>query len=841
MKSNIQCGLKGQYKVDIFSGNQLVKTTDWFSNDITNTGVLYPFTYPFSRCFMFLSLGRGQFTVQADGLQSYTGFASGATAITGFQTDDGNVQTGSYMGWPYYASGSVGSSACGTQFTPNGVNFFRAWNIPTGTVAIGGTGLQIDSFMVSPSSGSDPTGCYAFSCVNQPVTIASGYNATIYYMLSLNFSDYASSAVYFPTGVSGNGYFNTGNANVGGVDTTLVAGWSSLSGIYRQLFPGLQCVDNNGACVVTDHGAMMEPNIVNASNLYFYLSPDISHFAVSKYDGTGILTESGAYNSNGLCANYSEYSAYVALTNPSAAITNVSNTATITDPDTFFYSGDTNPSSSVAQSYLNPPILTATTQNIHLSNIPSISGYTGLVPPSTFKYNSANFVNATGQPIAYASPGGSLFSSSIPNFGQPAVFSTSLRRIPPVTLTGRTQKVTKSSRISPIQSLGWNARYGSLVLANINGLTSLDTVTSYPYMEYLFFDNSGRGANMPHYRIIPEIYLGERGTGVAQCIFTITGSGIDGGETSPIKNFWNATGFMGGYTGTNPSGLNPNYPWTNYVDNSPALPYSYYDASNNYITVQTQSGYLFSGKNPLPSLSGYTGIGTFGYGAVYGVVTNRTGFCNPFGDLDCCLLDNPVWNGFSGQNGMGSAPVATGETGLLCWPYPSKSIGLVISGMKYYSPNFSTGYIYDDSINDYIGSSGFQLVGDITGAAGTSILASAAAGTYTINSVSVTINSSHKITNSTVTGTGSIFAAKNVTSGFVPTTFCKPSGKIHHVESYLSSYSGVGNRLLPNYASGNNQFAGYSSNTYSPIRGGAFPGLSSQNGMQIYFDFIWSA
>lgn len=825
MKSNIQCGLKGQYKVDIFSGSKLVETTDWFSNDITNTGVLYPYIYPFARCFMFLSLGRGQFTVQANGLQGYTGFASGASPIIGFQTDDGNTQTGSYMGYPFYASGAVGSSACGTQFTPSGINLFRAWNLPAGAVAIGGSGLQIDSFMVSPSSGSDPTGCYAFSCVNQSVYIASGYNATIYYMLSLNFSDYASPAVYFPTGVSGNGYFNTGNANVGGVDTTLVAGWSNLSGIYRQLFPGLQCVDNYGACVVTDHGAMMEPNMVNAYNLYFYLSPDISNYAVSKYDGTGLLTESGAYNSNGLCANYSEYSSYIGLTNPTAAITNVNNTTAIGDPATFYYSGDTVPSSSVSQSYITPPILTATNQNIHLSNIPVLSGYTGTVPASTFQYNSANFVNATGQPLAYASPGGTLFNPTIPNFGQPAVFSTSLRRIPPVQASGvRTQKVTKSSRISPIQALGWNARYGSLVLANINSLTSLSTVVSSPHMEYLFFDSSGRGANMPHYRVVPEIYLSNRGTGVYQAVFSITGQAIDGSVNSPVQRFWNVTGFMGPYSG-GISGVNPNYPWTgSFSGTGPAF-------SNPPLA----SGQFFSGVPPQSNLTGTFTSGTYGYGAVYGIMATGSGWYGlPF---DSCLLDNPVWSGFSGDQGFGTTPNPTGETGLLCWPYQGKKIGLSITGMKYTYPNrWATSFIYDDSAQDLIGSSGCQLVGDFTGVGGASVIASSGAGTYIINNISVTLNASHQITASTVTGLSYLLASgSNGTVGFAPTNFCKPSGRIHHVEYY----SGSGYRLLPNYASGNNQFSG--SNTYSPSLGGAFPGLSSLNGMQLYFDFIWSA
>jgi len=833
MKSNIKCSMKGRYKVEIFSGKTLMETTDWFDNDITNTGVLYPFTYPFARCFMFLSIGSGQFTEQTNGLQSYTGFYSGATPINTFQTQDGNYQTGSYMGWPFYASGLIGSSACGTQFTPSGVNLFRAWNLPSGTGAIGGTGLEIDSFMVSPSSGSDPTGCYPFSCVNQSVFIASGYNATIYYMLSLNFNDYAQPYVYFPTGISGNGYFNTGNAIVGGVDTTLVSGWANLSGIYRQLFPGIQCVDNYGGCVVTDHGAMLEPNLVNAYNLYFYLSPDISQYAVSKYDSIGHFGNSAeydGYNSYGLCANYSEYTSYTGATNPSAAITNVSNPGAPADENTFYYSGDSVPNSSVQLSYVNPPVLTATNENLHLSNLPNISGYTGLVISSTFQYNSQSFVNATGQTIDYASPGGSLFSSTIPNYGQPAVFSTALRRIPPTITGGRIQKATKSSRISPIQALGWNARYGSLVLANINGLTnigSLQTIPNYPYMEYLFFDTSGRAANMPHYRIIPEIYLTNRGTGVYQAVFSITGQGVSGASGSPIQRLLNVTGFMGGYNAGNTTGLYTNYPWTGYID--PAAP-----GDGNL----AQSGIIFSGVNIPSNLTGSYSTGTYGYGAVYGIITPYSGFTGlPY---DCCLLDNPVWSGFSGDQGIRTLPNPTGETGLLCWPYPGSKIGLAITGLQYWYPTFYTGYVYSDT-NNYISQSGFQLVGNVTGSVGTSILSSAGAGTYTIGSVSITVNSSHQITASTVTGIASIVAAANATSGFVPTNLCAPSGKIHHLEYYTGNNFTGGYRLLPNYASGNNNFTGVGGNTYSPIRGGAFPGLSSQNGMQIYFDFIWSA
>ena len=71
-------------------------------------------------------------------------------------------------------------------------------------------------------------------------------------------------------------------------------------------------------------------------------------------------------------------------------------------------------------------------------------------------------------------------------------------------------------------------------------------------------------------------------------------------------------------------------------------------------------------------------------------------------------------------------------------------------------------------------------------------------------------------------------------SSFVltPTSFKKPSGIIHHIEAINDS----GRRLLPNYATPNNQGINY----YSPAKGGSYPGLSTENAMEIYFDFKWS-
>lgn len=831
MNSSIHCGLQGQYKVDIFSGKTLVSTTDWFSNNITNTGMLYPYTYPFARCFMYLSLGTGTFTPPLSGY-SLMG-EGGTTPIMNFRSNStSTIHTGQYIGYGAYETGS----ACGTLFTPYGIDMFRGWKIPSGDGDTLKDNLDIGCFMVSPSHRNDTTGKYAFSLVNQTVNIPAGFNATIYYKLSLRFPEYFAKWTQFRGTTSNDcGYFDTGSASFGqdgpdGVDGKLVAGWKNLSGIYRQIFPGLQFVDNKGGCVTTKYGSEMEPSVENCEHLHFYLSPDIAQFSTSIY-GTGSFsqnsTESGAYNSCGLAANYSEFINCIRDNVPENVATtylSVIDNITVSDPDSFYYSGDDKAESSFGktkdpsntngvQLNLFPESPYDVPINHHLSNVKNISGYQTSV--TNFKYNNNSFVNAVAQTVNYATPGASGWSDFWPKYGQPAVFSTSLRRMPITRPTSRNQGVTKFARIAPIQAFGYNARYGTMTLAFMQGgLTNVNSVTSHPYMEYLFFDTSGRAANCPHYRIIPEIYLAERGSGVAGVVFSITGAGIDGGTGSPVQRIWNATGFMGPYNATNDSGINPNYAWTGYI------------AGGSEFT----SGILWSGSN-VPStttvgLATGSASGTYGIGAVYGMVTSNTGFYGK--PYDVCLLDNPVWSGFSGQNGMGSEPVSTGEAQLLCWPYPGARIGLAITGMKYYHPNWLN--VFND-VNDIVGS-GILSVSGTTGAGGTSNLAN---GTHTFAGGQLVV-AGGKITSS-FTGTATAIYSNVLNgSGCVPTSWKKPSGNIHHLEFF----SGSGYRLLPNYGSGNIGFDDRETNVYQPIRGGQFPGLSMENGMELYFDFRWS-
>jgi len=110
MNASINCGLKGAYKVELFSGagknRKLVEETDWFSNDITNYGLNYPFTYPFARCFMFLSLGSGAGGNAHPNRQKSTGLYQPISSFWAYDPINGSYrQTGQYIGWQGYEIG----------------------------------------------------------------------------------------------------------------------------------------------------------------------------------------------------------------------------------------------------------------------------------------------------------------------------------------------------------------------------------------------------------------------------------------------------------------------------------------------------------------------------------------------------------------------------------------------------------------------------------------------------------------------------------------------------------------------------------------------------------------
>jgi len=894
MNSTINCGLKGQYKVDIKDGNgNVVETTDYFDNDITNIGLNYPYWYSFARCFMFLSLGIGPAIganrQQFSGLpMPSTGYYVYDPSVTGVPPNgypSGTyIQSGTYIGWPGYELGTsknaptnFDASTCGTKFTPQGVNFYRGWTIPTGLAEnpqsqLAQT-LTINSFMVSPSSGTDPMGCYAFSLVDRTVTIPSGYSATITYQLSLSFPTYTAAynlfqsytggytggAVPFSfTGFTGHytgnpsGWFSLSNSTSGtnGSETGLLALWGNLSGIYRQIYPGIELVNPLGACIIPNAGNNLEPYIIQSPSTNFYLSPDMTQFGVNKFSAGGPATgEFGAYNSNGLAANYIEF-----ITSPSGGNVGVnlttSDSVDVQFPSSqndYYYSGFGDPASSLKQSteIFNVAYANEMT-NIRLENLLPISNYqNGAINfgNTNTSYATPLFVTAANQPVAFATPGSGI-NAVYTNYGNRAILSSSLKELPnPITSptgnTGalqitRTNSCSKSAFIPPISCLGPNSRYGSMTLGFSSSALPITAATFYPYIDFLFFDTSGRIANMPHYRYIPDIYLTNRGTGVANVVFSITGVG--GIQPGSINRFWQATGFMdSGFN--NVSGFDPNNPYLLGTNTQPSSPPFFYPPGPTTLP----SGYVFTGTLPTTGSWGGTGL-NYGWGTVYGVIANSGFYFNP---PDCGLVDSAVWSGYTG---IGGIPNPTGT--LLFWPVAQSGLGLNITGMNYYSPNFNQ--LINDSNDAYVGAGGDYLY-DITGSNGISLIGTnntfsslsfvSGSQTIKISSTGLPISGYVLATPTTfgaLTGSGlhssQISSFVNVASGFgiVPAYLSKPSGLIRHYE-YLPTFA-TGYRLLPNYALPNTQ----NINTYSPVMGGQFPGLSTENGMELYVNFTWS-
>lgn len=886
MNANINCGIKGQYKVDIYSGRTLVETTDWFSNDITNYGMNYPFIYPFAQCFMFLSIGSDVYDTVNN--NPHTGLKSPIGSFKVYNEKSGiHYQSGEYIGWQGYEIGVEhengagypdSATACGSKITKNGVNLYRGWSIPTGNIEDGTVvaepgGLNINQFMVSPSSGKDEKGNKAFSLVDRNILIPSGYSAIVTYQLSINFKDYESIQFFSGKNVEGtNGYFSTGNAEtgIGGSEIELLNSWTNLSGIYRLIFPAIQLIDDVGACISPKIGYDLEPSVVDSKKTRFYLSPDISQFMVSK-SGEIPTGEFQAYNENGLMGNYSEiYRDIVIQSTPSKQPFN--------EPDKWFYSGD-----SLSQQSNEETIL----ENIRLSNIPSISNYNSgdLVDLS---YKTSSYIGAKNYPVAFATPGKLGFNYSYSDYGQRAVFSSYLRRLPvnpSLKETGagtfqRYKYVTKKAVFAPLYSYGTNSRYGSLVLGRNTNVNQIENATFYPYLDFLFFDSEGRASNMAHYRYIPYIYLEDRGRGLGKVIFSITGE--NGSKPDSINRFYSAYGFMGNGVSTlvNSSGLNENHPKleVNIIDNN-----------SSFIPVGNKaSGFLFGGQVLNENISGdiHANNGT-GVGAVYGIIAN-TGFY--LKNYDICLLDKPDWTGFGNPNPSGYAS-------RLCWPSHKNKIGLKIE-----AGYFLTGSGIIDDPQDYFAAGTGQIIQDIIikgpiADNNKSFLNSAVSNNFYLSDDGVTklsystaqsvepfilkifdnINSYNisfdikdvggyalidieKFNNNfnlSRRGSGSGLNLVNASANeiriydntltneyefidnaptpntgnlyIVPTDFKKPIGHIYHLES--------GYRMLPNYAIANTG----NINTYLPVTGGSFPGLSTENGMEIYLTLSWNS
>jgi hypothetical protein len=558
----------------------------------------------------------------------------------------------------------------------------------------GSNGLQIGEFMVSPSSGSDPSGQFAFSRITRSLSIPNGYKATISYQLRIVFQN--TGLTLLPSGS-----FQTGNADIS-EDFDLVSGWNSLSGYYRQVCPSLCVVDAWGASYTPAWGNLMEPCNKDLSAMTFYLSPDNAQFDVNNVDGYGQSNIDLAYTSDGLMQQ-------VALSD-------------ISFPPTAHGVNPGNPPSNPATWYQNPTLGTPANDvpslvasNTRLTNIRLGSALNGLVTPllsnyfnapvmspATFNYQSEE--DSTVQPISYASPGILNFKKGIANYGQQAVFSSTVFALPAINPTGRAKKRTCRTTFAPISSLGYNTRFGSLVAAyNTDDTQTPPKLITFPIIDCLFFDTAGR-STMQHYRQISGIYLTNRGTGVADAYFTIQPTG----DTN-IQRFLTCKTMQGAISSNG-----------TIVDNG-------FFSLNGGLN----SGYWLDGVNT-PTTGNSTfgaAYGCSGWGAVIGVVGPTNGADYTGLPYDLGLADHNVsmyggglmvtaFNPDPNPLINGSAPImgAPSNSSNLYWPAPVQSniLTLSVTNVSYYSSQscFSPNTTPLTGIPGVVGQPGYNWIGN---------------------------------------------------------------------------------------------------------------------------------
>lgn len=766
-KTNMEYELRGAFKMDTYDGEgKFVETTDWFSNFITQTGLVYPTIYSFANCFRFLTIGK-------DAGNNYGGLGAPVPSTDGngnvhqrnpttgcfdpiytFTDSNSVTQRGTYMGWEGYETGTdpLINSSCRTAVTPNGIRFYRAWQIPSGAdgTTMGNTGgfLNIQELAVSPSSGSDPIGCFAFSRVARNLPLKNGYRAVVSYQLQVNCSNYTLSPF------SG-GTFNTGLADISN-DADMMANWATVSGIYRQVWAGLSCVDSYGVSFIPKYGNGMEPSLSDLSRYYMYLSPDNSQFDVNNTGGGPVSLPGNAWASDGVMKPIVQD---VLLTEQRTSLGGSS--SAIQD---LFYGIEQRKSSVPTD---NTPF------NIRLGGTsvplkaPNLINYT--IPPTyintQFNYQGVtdsgpNIVSARAETISYATPGGSGMSIGVRSNDtqEKAVFSTRMYKLPVDTSTvgnaptGRRKNITRRALFPPASSRGYNSRFGSLVFSYLSNNDTLGDYTYYPLMDSLFYDTSGQ-AKMQHYRLISGINLTQRGSGVAGCSVTIRPAG---GNIQRIVSRRTFQGPVSGYVQV-PGWVNdPTGTWR--IGNL---------ISGTQSVATSGNSSWFTGSAPTSS------TGCSGWGAVIGFLGDDYNSPDDPGNhyFDMGVADHP--------SGLLIEPTG-GNPSSLYWPYVRASQRLYVD---FHNIIFFSGY--GNLWPDTLGTSTAQL-----------------------------------------TASG----------------FCRPTGYIVHVDAIGND----GYRLLPQFGVATTDRSDAASLYYNTTNnttniGGALPGLSFDNGLELYMDISWNS
>jgi hypothetical protein len=545
VKQQVEYGLQGQFKVDIYNrDDELIDSTDYFSNFITQTGLHYPLYYNFADCFRYLTLG----TNGGPNTMDVTGLLPVGTPVSARvkDYDDGEIgiQWWDYLGDDHLDKQSNSSAgSCGTIVGADGPSFYRGWKLPTGENVYTDDVTPISEFVVSPSTGLDLTGKYAFSRVPRSVLIPSGTKTIITYMLNVKIKHTGISYFY-------DGTFNTENAEISEQEH-LVDSFGHLSGYYRQCYHGLRCVDNQGRTFIPKYGDPMEPSQVRLTDLAIYFSPENSQFDVNRHGG-GQTDVFQAYATDGLCALSFNHDLAKNANVPDNQITAQKNAkmAFSSYPDDSDSPFEHHPSIR-----LKPPTD---------EKPPRLIDYTKVTSQS-IDLNDSNYeyISNADAAISMATYGKERLMTTQFDRGFKSAFSSMMSNLGVNfdNFTGRRRNITRKAFITPINALGHNSRFGSLVYAMKNG------DDYWPAVDCMFFDTSGRSV-MQHYRKFNGCYLTERGKGIIKSRLT-TDPSTNGGfnlETvhGPIVYDANdgrsyITGHSGFYEGTTTT--NTNWPY----------------------------------------------------------------------------------------------------------------------------------------------------------------------------------------------------------------------------------------------------------------------------------------
>jgi len=182
--------LQGQFKFDIYnSKKELISSSEYIDNFITNSGVMYPYHFTFADCFRYLSLGSGT---------AGNSIVKGNNETTGLQTP---IPIYSYIGGRTSFNGGTNTTnytqpgqfgaACGYIQNADGVTLVRSWTFPDNSGDAFTSTKTFGEFMVTPGrpyvSGADKNllcSCNELASTNDATGLDCSATAEYYNWLS---------------------------------------------------------------------------------------------------------------------------------------------------------------------------------------------------------------------------------------------------------------------------------------------------------------------------------------------------------------------------------------------------------------------------------------------------------------------------------------------------------------------------------------------------------------------------------------------------------------------------------------------------------------------------------